>query len=209
MSDVWVCVATGSSLTLSDVEQLRGRARVLVINDAYRFAPWADAIYAADLKWWNLHYEEVRKNFQGRMFRVQNTNWQAYPTVWPRITDVRVFLQDKREAGEPLGLSEDPRRLQLGGLSGYQGIGVLKHWAAKVVGLLGFDMQHTDGKAHFFGDHPRELHQCGDYTKRTKHFETMNPGQYGMRVYQLTRQTALNCFPPMDLEKFLERFCAN
>ena len=38
-----VCIATGASLTQTDVEACRG-LRTIVINNAYTVAPWAEAI---------------------------------------------------------------------------------------------------------------------------------------------------------------------
>ena len=50
-----VCIGGGPSLTLADVTSIAGKARVIAINDAYRMAPWADMLYACDLKWWRWH----------------------------------------------------------------------------------------------------------------------------------------------------------
>jgi hypothetical protein len=46
-----VLVASGPSLCPSDVDRVRGRARVIAVNDGYRLAPWADVLYACDRRW--------------------------------------------------------------------------------------------------------------------------------------------------------------
>jgi hypothetical protein len=42
-----VCVASGHSLTKEDVEYCKGKAKVYIVNDGYKLAPWADLLYAA------------------------------------------------------------------------------------------------------------------------------------------------------------------
>jgi hypothetical protein len=50
-----VCIGGGPSLTRDDVDYCRGKAFVIAINDAYKLAPWADALYACDGLWWRWH----------------------------------------------------------------------------------------------------------------------------------------------------------
>ena len=58
-----VVVASGPSLTAEDVDYCRERAAVIVVNDNYKLAPWADVLYAADPEWWDLH--QGAPSFQG------------------------------------------------------------------------------------------------------------------------------------------------
>src|SRR3954471_17375074 len=64
-----LCVACGPSLTREDVEACRGRLPVLVVNDAYQLAPWADALYAADDHWWHAH--RGAPSFQGEKYSIE------------------------------------------------------------------------------------------------------------------------------------------
>ena len=50
-------VCTGQSVTQEAVDALRGRCKVVVVSDAYKLAPWADAMVSHDLKWWEAHPE--------------------------------------------------------------------------------------------------------------------------------------------------------
>jgi hypothetical protein len=52
-----VCLGTGPSLTAEDVEAVRGRAKVIAINNAHALAPWADVLYAC--------VQVLRKSGQG------------------------------------------------------------------------------------------------------------------------------------------------
>lgn len=56
-------LCTGPSLTQRQVDAVRG-LRVIAVSDAYRLAPWAEALVSADKAWW-LHH---RPEFQGRRF---------------------------------------------------------------------------------------------------------------------------------------------
>ena len=62
-----VCLASGPSLTPADVEYVRGKARVIVINTTVLLAPWADVLYACDARWWQWHHKTV-KGFAGMKF---------------------------------------------------------------------------------------------------------------------------------------------
>lgn len=60
-----VCIASGPSLTREDCELVKvwrdtgdGRG-IIVVNSAFMFAPWADMIYALDVKWWNVYTDKV------------------------------------------------------------------------------------------------------------------------------------------------------
>lgn len=56
-------LATGPSLTQCQVDKVSG-LRVIAVSDAYRLAPWAEALVSADKAWWLHHQPE----FAGRRF---------------------------------------------------------------------------------------------------------------------------------------------
>ncbi len=47
-----VIIAPGESLTQEQCDAVRGVAPCIAIGDAYRLAPWCDAIVATDRAWW-------------------------------------------------------------------------------------------------------------------------------------------------------------
>lgn len=59
-----VCIASGPSLTAEDVELVRkwrsesDSRRVIVTNNGYQLAPWADVLYGMDSKWWQVMQPE-------------------------------------------------------------------------------------------------------------------------------------------------------
>jgi hypothetical protein len=50
-----VIVAGGPSAATVNLECAKGRAKFIVINKAWKLAPWADALYAADFAWWGVN----------------------------------------------------------------------------------------------------------------------------------------------------------
>lgn len=201
-NNVWCCVGGGGSLTQSDVDTLRGRVRVIGVNDAYRIVPFADAIYAADISWWAVHWEKVQKNFAGRMYTVINGQDKVKPYAAHTLYGCQVFKQ----AGENEGLSRDPERLRLGSLSGIQAINLAYHWGAKVILLLGYDMQWTNGLRHWFGDHKAAGLRNAEPSKYLGNFSNIHPADYGIEIVNCSRQTALDHFPKMPLADALDKY---
>jgi hypothetical protein len=175
-----VCLGTGPSLSGADVQRVQGQ-RVIAINNAYQLAPWADVLYACDVKWWRWHHGAP--TFAGRKYMLQ-PSCAAYPEV-----------QALRNTG-PAGLETDPSGLRTGHNSGYQAINLAVHLGARRIVLLGYDMQGD----HFFGRHPDQskppFHRCLPV------FATLlDPlAALGVTVFNCTRRTALTCFPQPALE---------
>lgn len=184
-----VCVASGPSLTQADVDLCRDRAKVIVVNDGYRMAPWAEALYACDFQWWRVH--QGVPSFAGLKF-----------SIHPKAA--RFGVQVLRNTG-PDGLETDPSGLRTGSNSGYQAINLAVHLGAARILLLGYDMQRTGGKSHWFGDHPYGLQSRPALSLFVRHFATLVPPlrALGIPVINCTRETALTCFPRHPLEDAL------
>lgn len=188
-----VCLGTGPSLTQDDVAFCQGRARVIAVNDAYRLAPWADCLYAADDKWWRWH--NGVPGFAGLKYSIE-------PRYAAKVKAGAVLLKNHGREG----LSADPSGLCIGstGNSGYQAINLAVHFGARRILLLGYDMR---GK-HFFGNHP---------DGSGPNFETVVPAfkslvvplaSLGVTVLNCTPKSALTCFPRAVLRDVLEAVAA-
>lgn len=176
-----VCVASGPSLTVEDVEAVRGRARVIVVNTSYQRALWADALYAADAKWWKWH--QGAPDFPGLKYSVMKDAGH-----WPHV----VVLG----RGASTGLSNDPSRLCLGANSGYQAINLAVLLGASRIVLLGYDMAVGEGgRQHWHPDHPTRARS--PYQTFQAAFPTLVAplDAAGVEVINCSRQTALTCFP--------------
>jgi len=74
--DKFVLVASGPSLTQEQVDQCKGKATVMVINDNYKLAPWADHHYACDQHWWQWHEDDPDLlAFKGKKW-TQSESWE-------------------------------------------------------------------------------------------------------------------------------------
>jgi hypothetical protein len=105
-----VVVATGPSLVQEDVDACRGACPVIVVNDAYRMAPWADVMYACDRQFWDWQKRFHRKalaDFTGMKFSLANTDVEGVV----RLKNTGVT-----------GLELHPTGLRTGLNSGYQAI---------------------------------------------------------------------------------------
>jgi hypothetical protein len=183
-----VCVASGPSLTPEDVNYCRGKAEVIVVNDNWRLAPWADYLYATDYQWWKHYLPEVREKFSGKLLTVDEAAHDRLGVPWVRGKD------------EP-GLSKRRDILHTGDNSGYAAINFAYHLGAERIVLLGYDMQGT----HWFGDHPPEFCTLNDFPDYLSNFPKLAEDLLceGVRVINATRSTALECFPRMTIEEAL------
>lgn len=192
-----VCIATGPSLTLEDVDFCRGRARVVVVKNAVQLAPWADAVYACDARWW----AQVAglPDFAGLKFAMEDARaaiaFAKHDSAWPGVK----LLENTGE----VGLEVNPDGLRTGKNSGYQAMNLAVHLGASRIVLLGYDMQTTGGKQHFFGRHPWLM---GPSCERFRPFfdHLVQPlATLGISVVNATRATALTCWPCVSLEQAL------
>lgn len=189
-----VVIATGPSLTADDVDYCRSKARVIAINDAYTLAPWADALYATDAKWWNWH--KGVPSFTGAKWSMEHTQWNNTRALY---TDI----QRLRNTG-PLGLEHDPSGLRNGRNSGYAAINLAVHYGARKIVLLGYDMQPVKGKAHFFGEHPQK--NTSPYAQFRAMFEHLvRPlAKLQIEVLNCSRNSILTTFPKAELREVLK-----
>lgn len=183
-----VCVGGGPSLTKEDVEYCREKATVIAINDAYKLAPWAEVLYACDHRWWKWH--KGVPEFQGLKYSLQRQSAQ-YKGV-----------QILNNTGSD-GLEKKTHGLRTGRNSGYQAINLALHLGARRVLLLGYDMQRTGGKSHWFGEHP--IRSNSPLSSFRQHFDGLAKRlpEYGLDVINCSRETALTCFPRMTIHEAL------
>jgi len=74
--------------------------------------------------------------------------------------------------------------------------------AARII-LLGFDAQHTNGRAHWFGNHPVGLGNAGMTDKWLDKFAQLADDFSHIDIINASRETALTCFKRARLEDLL------
>lgn len=183
-------MASGPSLTLCDVEKVRrwrsegSNRAVIVTNTTYQIAPWADALYAMDTKWWLVHQNEVA-SFGG--FKLAGKR---------RTTD-----------NCPVAQRID---FDQGGNSGAGAMLMAKLCGADKLILLGYDCQYSPaGKRHWHGDHPRGLGNCVSMPKFYGQFQESFDELSSVDVVNASRSTALDLWPRQALDDALSETAIN
>jgi hypothetical protein len=191
--DTVVCIASGPSLLQSDIDFCRGKAKVFVVNDVYKLAPWADVLYSCDFDWWSWqekHHKKEIEAFEGEKWTISKDAARAYNI------NLIGYVRSKK-------FSTDPSYIVTGGNSGFQALNLAVLRGFKRVVLLGYDMSLAkDGKRHFFGDHPKHMDKKSDYASWAEKFEAAAP-LIDAEVVNCTRRTALTCFNRAKLEDVL------
>ena len=106
-------LATGQSMSLELARRVMGRCNVVAVSDAFRLAPWADAMASQDASWWR--HNPDAKAFEGQKF---------------------CGAQDVEGVTRLEGISSETN-------SGLLALHVAVKLGATRVLLLGFDMQGT------------------------------------------------------------------
>lgn len=143
-----------------------------------------------------MHLDSVRESFSGKLV----TQWH------PGRGDKREqwdFAQangiEAVQGADRRGLGRD--MLHFNSNSGAQAINYAYLLGAGRIILLGYDMQHTGGKAHFFGNHPNQL----AFANHAVYIETFTQvakdlQAEGVDVINCSRETALTQFRRAALE---------
>lgn len=119
-------------------------------------------------------------------------------------TDIKPFAESEG-INHIFGVSGDglhPEYIVWGSNGGHQAMCLAYLKGAGREFLLGYDMQRTGGKNHWFGDH--EGFTNGKYSDFVPHFDkmAMDCAREGLPVINLTRETALTQFPRSTIDEY-------
>jgi hypothetical protein len=175
-----VCVlCSGPSLTAGDVDQLR-HLRTIAVNTSWEMAPWCDAVFAYDYKWWEANASRL-KSYKGERISV---------------TAPAMHFGARVEDGINLSTYRN---------SGAAAVALAIHRGAKAVLLLGADCRVDLGR-HWHPDHGPGLTNCG--TVKTWPLEFAKAAalaaQRAVPVYNCSPVSALTCFTKLPLTTALE-----
>lgn len=154
--------------------------------------PDADYLYACDLRWWQIHIEDVKKTFKGKLV----TQYERDHEKEFAESNGILALKGLHKGG--LGREQ----LHYGSNSGYQAINLAYLHGATHIVLLGFDMGAT-GNTHWFGDHKHGLAN-GNYTSFVDRFTALAEDlkSEGVQVTNCTRKTNLWQFEKMSIDDY-------
>jgi hypothetical protein len=203
-----VVAATGPSFSehqarlIEQAHAARGW-RVIAINDAWKLLPSADVLYACDGLWWKTKGTDGRpmidairqSGFAGQLWTQGKAAADAYG------------LHYVRGWGDP-GLTKRHDGINNGKNSAFQAMNLAKlfGWSTlETIVTAGLDMQRTNGKQHFFGDHPKPLSNTIPFDECIRLFAQLAAdfSSAGVDVVNCSAQTALQCFRRAPLEAML------
>jgi hypothetical protein len=197
-----IVAAPGPSLTPEVAQACRmarwlKQWRVIAVQDAYRLMPWADALYGCDPRWWDHHKDCA--GFAGEKWSTHQDDAANGKLKQAEAYGLRLV---KGEHGSIF--STDPSVIRYGSNSGFQAINLAILKGCKRIVLVGFDMQRTGGKGHFFGEHPKGLAAHTHYEQFIRHFaDAAKRMPAGVKIVNATSSTALTCFSMRSLEDAL------
>lgn len=188
-------IGGGPSLTQAQIDFIRGKARVIAINNAYLRAPWADVLYAPDGRWWRKHStdEKFRHKFDafaGQKCALDATNFDApHRLLYQR--DV-IWSDDRAAVG----------RCEIGH-AGYQALNIAALAGGDPIILLGYDA-NDKGPSNWHEDHPWPRANNVS-AKHRRSFTLARPEieRRGIQVINCSPGSAIDAFPQMRLEDAL------
>ena len=197
-------IGGGASIKRSEVDSLKGKLRVVTINESWQLAPWADVLYSCDARWWRLRRNEW-KNFPGLKITQDEIAVREFPELKKiklRAAEpgkyVRYFLMD--EWGE-VGTGQG---------SGFQVVNWLAQLKPKGIALLGFDGCIIDNKVHWHGMHPIELtnpdNSCFIAWKRWLENAAPQLNALGIEVVNCSMLSTIGCFLRIEVAATLARW---
>jgi hypothetical protein len=164
-------------------------SRTIVTNNTYELAPWADALFAADFRWWERNPEA--RFFRGMKFSADRRAGTHYP--WVHTLKVANGAFDTR-----------PDHICTGANSGHCAMHTAAHLGASRIILLGFDFGASDdGKWHWHADHPEQRPMKIDLWLRAMGELAVALHARGIEVINASRRTAIPYFPRAPLHEVL------
>lgn len=191
-------VAVAEAVRASGVRAIAVNNQAIPTNGHPAMAPWADILYAADAMWW-AHNKEAAAAFAGRKVTICPNNGDQFNVV---LEETLVLGN-----GGATGFDERPTHLRTGHNSGYQAVHLAAHLGVARILLCGFDMHDRRGK-HWFGEHAFQR-VVSRYDLFMEAFASGAPAfaARGIVVINCTPDSALKCFPFMELEEALRGVC--
>lgn len=172
-----VVVGSGPSAATAAIELLRDRVRFVVVNDSWKLAPWADALFATDEAWWDEN--AGLPEFAGLRF-----------TASPRCM---------KRYGIDLFCST-------GTNSGLRAIYLAEKLGGNPIYLVGFEMHPKNG-VHWHRPYERLRNPGQAEMKRwaiETDWAYDRLWKLGVRVFNCTPGSALKRYPHVSLEKVID-----
>jgi len=146
-----------------------------------------DCLYASDHPWIKYHWDALKDYAPCLLLTQHSANHN--------LIDLPIWSVFGRG-----GCNMRDSVLNFGGNSGFAAIHLASLWGAARILLLGIDCKYSNGKRHWFGDHPEPINKTGRSPSYAVNFERAN---CPTPIINCSRDTALTCFPRATIEEVL------
>lgn len=206
-----VVVCSGPSARLAPLHLAQGRARVVVVNESWRLAPWADACYSCDWPWW-AHRGPTPDQFPGdRVSGRQPSDSEARHQLdatqrefMAGLLSLPVFGGERHKP--PILPMDGP--VTGGSMSGFQVVGRLAQARVARILLVGVDCIEDQGRKHWHGPHahpngsnpaPSRIRAwIAQWTRAAPELKSL-----GIEVVNCSMESGVECFTKQKLKSAL------
>ena len=194
--DICAIIGSGPSARDGDIGLLRDKAKVVVVNRSWELAPWADVLYAADQRFWDVFLGVP--DFHGMKVTAEASAARQFGLHLVSLLPLTSF--------DVNDLWLEPGILARGGHSGHQAINFAVQFGARKIMLIGFDCCGE----HWHGRHPLPLRNPKEETlKKWRMFlDKLKPSlsAIGVDVVNCSQISKLTAYPKMSIAEALEKF---
>jgi len=202
---VGAIVCTGPSLTLEQIDKVSHLKR-FGANRAFEFD--LDVIAGCNWQFWHHYWDQIK-------------DYKCHKWATLDYDQVKQFDVNFIESRFIDGLSTDKSYIAHHHGTGPQLLNIALHYGCEVMLLIGWDMRYPGkvdrytytGKRHYFGEDaltekhwPIHINKDGRLDGLMKEVVTIHPEDYGIEIINCTPDSAMTCFPMMDLDAALEKY---
>jgi len=190
-------IAGGPSLIGFDFERLRGRGHVIAINRAFEFAPFADILFFMDWRFYRICHDDPER------YKL----WQGFKGHKVFLNIIGRKLDDcnsVRSVGRNGASTSIRGGLHHGNNSGVGALNLALCLKARPIYLLGYDMRHENGQAHFhsgYGGVAREKTALS-FANEFRYIDKSLTDKSG--IVNLNPRSALRFFPFGNIDEVLK-----
>ena len=215
---VIVCAGTGSSINehqIQTINQARAKEKIKVFssNRAWEIFD-TDLLHGCNTEYWDLWWNKVTD--KGEVLKDQP--FLKY-TTRPELEGKYPGLEYIKEVWID-GLSKDPNHIAAHHGTGPQTVNLAYLFGAKTILLIGWDMKfpgkidnrrYTEKRRYLGEDEITQHHWPkteldGSLGGLIREMETIHPEDYGIEIINCTPDSAMTCFPMMDLDDALKKY---
>lgn len=187
----------GPSLTVDQVEAVRGKVKCVAVNNSYQLAPWADLLFAdfANDVWRENHSEKVASGFGGEVAALESGADSFIPEY------VHLLRQSDLPAQATYSMpSAGDTKLIAGRNSLHQALNLAVMAGATKILLLGCDGRRSDdGRSRWHGEGKRQTDDFFSDMRRAFSAQENALLSRGVSVVNCSSGSAIESFPKMSL----------